>query len=173
MDKRFDEFFKDIIRHEGGYSNHPNDSGGETKYGISKRAYPHLDIKNLTPEQAKVIYYYDYWVKGHFDKVAKISFQIATKVCDIAINCGIKPAHRMLFKALDMLNYKNIVSIGEDCLIALKDVVDKGIKDVFINNVISLQKEYYIGIVNKHPKNKVFLEGWLKRAEYKGVVKYG
>lgn len=46
---------------EGGYSNNPDDPGGETKYGISKRAHPELDIKNLTLEEAIDIYRSDYW----------------------------------------------------------------------------------------------------------------
>lgn len=45
-----------------GYVNHPNDPGGETKYGISKRAHPTLDIKNLTLAEACDIYYKDYWL---------------------------------------------------------------------------------------------------------------
>ena len=50
----------DLIEREGGYVNDPDDPGGETKFGISKRAYPHLDIKNLTEEHAADIYYNDY-----------------------------------------------------------------------------------------------------------------
>jgi lysozyme family protein len=50
-----------IIGHEGGYVNHPTDPGGETNWGISKRSYPHVDIKNLTREQALEIYREDYW----------------------------------------------------------------------------------------------------------------
>ncbi len=46
---------------EGGYVNNPNDPGGETNYGISKRQYPELDIKNLTKENAVRIYRTDYW----------------------------------------------------------------------------------------------------------------
>lgn len=50
------------LKWEGGYSNNPADPGGETNFGISKRSYPMLDIKNLTIEQAKAIYYLDYWL---------------------------------------------------------------------------------------------------------------
>jgi lysozyme family protein len=50
-----------IIGHEGGYVDHPSDPGGETNWGISKRSYPTLDIKNLTREQALEIYRRDYW----------------------------------------------------------------------------------------------------------------
>ena len=50
-----------VLKWEGEYSNDPSDPGGETKYGISKRAYPELDIKSLTKEDAARIYYRDYW----------------------------------------------------------------------------------------------------------------
>ena len=46
---------------EGGYVNDPVDPGGETKYGISKRSYPSVDIRNLTWEDAAAIYRRDYW----------------------------------------------------------------------------------------------------------------
>lgn len=50
-----------VIGHERGYANDPNDPGGETKWGISKRSYPSLDIKNLTRDDAYFIYLRDYW----------------------------------------------------------------------------------------------------------------
>jgi len=50
-----------VLAKEGGYVNDPSDPGGETNYGISKRAYPDLDIKALTLEDAKAIYWTDYW----------------------------------------------------------------------------------------------------------------
>ena len=49
---------------EGGYVNDPDDPGGETKFGISKRAYPSLDIKTLSKEAAKHLYFKDYWKAG-------------------------------------------------------------------------------------------------------------
>ena len=44
----FNEIIEVVIEHEGGYVNAPKDLGGETKYGITKRFYPSVDIKNLT-----------------------------------------------------------------------------------------------------------------------------
>lgn len=61
MSENFEKAVAFVLRHEGGYTNDNRDPGGETKFGISKRAYPSLDIKNLTEEQAKVIYRRDYW----------------------------------------------------------------------------------------------------------------
>lgn len=63
----FDEAFALVIGVEGGYTNNPADPGGETKFGISKRRYPDLDIKNLTIDQAKVLYKRDYWDEHDLD----------------------------------------------------------------------------------------------------------
>lgn len=49
------------LKWEAGYVNNPNDPGGETNYGISKRQYPDVNIKNLTLADAMVIYKRDYW----------------------------------------------------------------------------------------------------------------
>ena len=57
----FDVAFEKLIGHEGGYVNDARDPGGETQYGISKRAYPDEDIAGLTLERAKQIYRRDYW----------------------------------------------------------------------------------------------------------------
>ena len=54
---------------EGGYANDPNDPGGETNYGISKRSYPDLDIKNLSLSNAISIYKRDYWDANSLDTV--------------------------------------------------------------------------------------------------------
>ena len=52
----FDEIIEVTLHHEGGYVHDPSDLGGETNYGIAKRFYPDVDIKNLTKEGAKEIY---------------------------------------------------------------------------------------------------------------------
>ena len=57
----FPTSFKLIVGEEGNYVNDPRDPGGETKYGISKRAYPNEDIANLTLDRAMFLYERDYW----------------------------------------------------------------------------------------------------------------
>ena len=93
----FDDAFATVIGHEGGYSNHPNDPGGETKYGISKRAYPHLDIADLTLDDAKAIYQRDYWNKVRGDELPDA---IAVNVFDMAVNHGVKAAVKILQAAV-------------------------------------------------------------------------
>jgi hypothetical protein len=78
-----------VLRWEGGYVNDPYDPGGETKYGISKRQYPHLDIKNLTLDQAKEIYRRDYWAPSGCDKLPP---QAAVALFDTAVNIGVRRA---------------------------------------------------------------------------------
>jgi len=82
----FDRCITFVLKQEGGYVNDPRDAGGETNFGISKRAYPGLDIKALTVEQAKEIYSFDYWLKAGCDKLA---WPDCLVVFDTAINMGV------------------------------------------------------------------------------------
>lgn len=173
MDERFRRFFEDILKHEGGYVNHPNDPGGETKYGISKRSYPNLDIKNLTKEQAMEIYYNDYWIKSNANEIAKVSFQIATKYCDMAINIGINNARKIYLWALENMGYFVDRWDIQKILEITSDIVKKDKKEFLLSFLVVLQKSYYQDLVMKNPKLKVFLSGWLNRAEYRGVAKWG
>jgi len=94
----FDEAFAKIIAHEGGYGNDRRDAGGQTKYGISKAAYPGEDIANLTLDRAKAIYLRDYWGPAACDAMpdpAKL------QVFDAAVNHGVKTAIRLIQRAVD------------------------------------------------------------------------
>jgi lysozyme family protein len=81
----FDQAFQIIVGEEGGYSSGYGDPGGETKFGISKRAYPNLDIANLTLEQAKAIYFEDFWTPAGCDSMR---WELALCVFDAAVNQG-------------------------------------------------------------------------------------
>lgn len=52
---------------KGAYSHDPADPGGETKWGISKRAHSDVDIKNLTRLEATAIYHEEYWLPSGCD----------------------------------------------------------------------------------------------------------
>jgi lysozyme family protein len=93
----FDVAFDRLIGHEGGFVDDPKDPGGETKFGISKRAYPKLDIRNLTIDQARAIYRTDYWNRVMADQYdGAIGFQLF----DIGVNSGIGTAARLLQRAV-------------------------------------------------------------------------
>ena len=82
----FEKAFDFVIGHEGGYVNDSQDPGGETKFGISKRAYPNEDIKALTIERARELYLRDYWLAAGCDNVA--SEPLAILMFDCAVNQG-------------------------------------------------------------------------------------
>ena len=63
----FQTAIKFVLQWEGGYANDSVDPGGETNYGISKRSYPDLDIKNLSIADAIEIYKRDYWDLHNLD----------------------------------------------------------------------------------------------------------
>jgi len=93
----FGEAFDRLIGHEGGYSNDPDDPGGETNWGISKRSYPHLNIKALTREDARAIYLVDFWERIHGDTLYD---GVAFQTFDFAVNSGIGTAIRYLQRAV-------------------------------------------------------------------------
>ena len=117
MKQNFDAAFAKIIGVEGGYQSPEqaiarNDSGGETHFGICKRQYPDLDIKNLTLADAMEIYKRDYWdmVKGDLLPAPFDLFVFAS-----AVNQGVNPAIIMLQKA---------VGVAQDGVIG-KDTMNK------------------------------------------------
>lgn len=82
-----------VLQQEGGYVNDPRDPGGETKYGISKRQYPYLDILALTPAEAVEIYRTDYWQASGADQ---LDMPLAQVVLDTAVNMGVPKAKEFL-----------------------------------------------------------------------------
>ena len=92
----FDFAVTEVLKFEGGYSNDPDDPGGETKYGISKRSFPDIDIAALTKDEAKKIYYEDYWIEAKCDKMP---YAVAIVVFDAAVNQGIRRASKAVQKA--------------------------------------------------------------------------
>jgi lysozyme family protein len=97
MDKVFESIIERVLGHEGGYVNHPDDPGGETNWGISKRSYPHLDIANLTRSEAVQIYYRDFWLPC---LRAASNQALAFLMLDAAVNHGMGNACRFLQRAV-------------------------------------------------------------------------
>lgn len=91
----FDTAFSRLIDSEGGYVNNPADPGGETKFGISKRSYPDVDIANLTLDGAKFLWKRDFW-----DPLGDTHPAIKFQCFDFAGNSGMGTAIRKLQMAV-------------------------------------------------------------------------
>lgn len=101
----FDRCIRAVLSEEGGLSNHPQDPGGLPRFGISSRAYPHLDIRALTMDAAIAIYRRDYWnpIRG-----MDLPPALALLVFDSAVNQGVGTAARLLQKAVGVTEDGNI-----------------------------------------------------------------
>lgn len=89
----WETIFEIVVSHEGGYVHDPRDPGGETKYGISKRSHPKVDIGALTLDGARRIYKADYYDKIRGDDLDP---GLALVAFDAAVNNGVGQAVRWL-----------------------------------------------------------------------------
>ncbi len=146
----FDKAFDRLMGNEGGYTDGKGDPGGETKWGISKRAYPGLDIADLPRDHAKVIYERDFWKRGQMDQYdGAISFQ----VFDAAVNHGIETAVRMLQRAAGVADDGHI---GPVTVAAITSQPVSRILALFIAERLW----YWTGLSNWPQAGK----GWARRA---------
>ncbi|CAK0756775.1 conserved hypothetical protein [Gammaproteobacteria bacterium] len=96
MNDKFEKCMSFVLDREGRvYENDPNDPGGGTKFGISSKAYPNLSIINLTEQQAKDIYFRDYWTPMNCDQYEP---RLALAVFDTAVNQGAGMAREILME---------------------------------------------------------------------------
>lgn len=145
------------IGHEAGYVNHPNDKGGETKYGISKKSYPNVDIKNLTEEQAYEIYERDFYYAVHLDLIA--SPRVRWKVFDIGVNCYPGAAVKMLQRAVGDPVVDGLLGKNTALLVNIQP------EEKVMAALVEEQKTHYGKIILHDPTQKVFFRGWMRRAD--------
>ena len=151
----FNKCIKIILRNEGGYVNHPSDPGGETNMGIAKRFYPNLDIENLTEEEAIKIYYEDYWLPAHLDKLN--NDDLVLQIFDMSVSAGIKMAIKLL---------QRLVGVKDDGI--LGDVTARAVRE--FNGDVEAEyrkrrKLFYVTLVQKKEELRVFIKGWLARVD--------
>lgn len=121
-------YFDRLINHEGGYSDDRDDPGNwtsgrvgigilkGTKFGIAANTYSQLDIRNLTLDDAKEIYWNDWWLKIGADELpAALSYQM----WQFAVNAGMGNAKRCLQRAA---NVPDDGQIGPRTLAAVKNM---------------------------------------------------
>ncbi len=170
------EIIDGILKAEGGYSNDPQDIGGETNFGITiitaKANGYYGAMKDLPVSVARQIYINKYWLEPHFDKIENLSADVARELCDTGVNCGISFAQGTLQQALNLLNrqeadYKDIKedkSIGPATLTALAAYLLKRGKEgekVLVRVLNIMQGAHYIEITKTRPANESFFFGWI------------
>lgn len=141
------------LKHEGGET---VDTGGYTKWGISQKAYPGLDIKNMTRSQMEAIYKRDYWDKIKGDQITDQN--AAAVLFDYAVNAGVgaavKAAQTVLGVAVDG-------GLGPQTLGAINRAGSG-----FAGQLTRYRVSFYTKLATSNPaKYGKYLAGWIKRAE--------
>lgn len=148
----FEDAIPTVLENEGGYVNNPKDPGGETNFGISKRAYPDLDIKNLTVEGATAIYLRDFWKFGGIQ-----SQSVATKVFDMCVLAK----HNAIKVLQELVNATVDGAYGSETERLVNAELDAA---RLLANYRIAMIDYFIEVARKNPDEANFLKGWLKRA---------
>ena len=140
MNEKFRQCLDFVLSCEGGYSNNPNDLGGETNFGITSRTYSDYrkskglslcSIKDISIEEIEEIYYKKYYLASGAHNIE--DFRLSLLHFDTAVNMGVARANSFL--RLSHSNY---------------------------DDYLRLRKEKYIEFA-RVPSQKCFLKGWLNR----------
>ena len=174
----FDYAFEKTIKHEGGYNDVKGDAGGATNWGISLRFLKDLhktcswvdidgdgdvdatDIKNLKIEDAKKIYFNQFWSKQKCDLIK--DDVVAAKVFDMSVNMGLIQSGKLLQRACQLCG-KNITDdgiIGSGTI----NAVDSIKPEELITAIRYQCVQFYLNLVEKNKDYNKFLKGWLRRA---------
>jgi lysozyme family protein len=165
-----------VIDREGGYSNHPADKGGATRFGITEGVARQQgytgDMRTLPRAEAVAIYKRLYWLRPGYDRVAVRAPDIAAELFDTGVNMGPAVATGFLQRALNALNrgardYPDLPvdgAIGPATLAALdafRAHRGPGGDRVLLKAIEALQGERYLHLAETRPANEAFLYGWL------------
>lgn len=181
----FDEAFEKVVGIEGKYSNNPNDSGGETMFGITvavarENGYTG-PMRNLPLATAKRIYKKKYWDINKLDNIAQMDEDIAYELFDTGVNLGAAKAALFLQSTLNVFNRqgKDYRDIKEDGLVgpatlgALASLirVRKQLGISLVLKDLNIQQGWHYRMLSqRRPKDEEFMVGWYRtRIELPGV----
>lgn len=172
----FDKALAHTLGIEGGFSDDPADSGGATNFGITEavaRAFGYTGPMEQLPKRLAIeIYQRNYWDLLNLDDVSHYSERIALEMFDTAVNTGTGFAGTCLQRTLNACNneqkdFADLVVdglIGRATLAALAAFLTKREKageDVIVETLNALQGAFYVGLVERRPKDEKFFFGWV------------
>ncbi len=148
-----DQILDRLIKREGGYSNDKNDPGGETKYGISKRSYPQLDIKNLTIQQAKEVYIKDFIVPHQLNQIK--DEDIFEDILDWLVHSGasvVKSKERVK-RLQQLLDVEIDGVVGPETISAINK------RGKSLERLILMDRLFFLLGLTRHK----YIKGWVRR----------
>ena len=187
--RNFEDYLRVILKHEGGFVDHPNDPGGATNLGISMRFLVQLgdydndgylegdidrdgdidvdDIRAMTPEDAAKFYHEHFWKKMRCDEINDEMLRL--HIFDNGVNCGAIRAIKMIQVLVGVTDDGNIGPITLAAINArTKYPIWKVYEDVELP--VLLWQEYawariqrYRYLATRNEKLAIFLKGWERR----------
>jgi len=157
MRTNFEDALAALLKHEGGYVNHPSDPGGMTNLGVTKRvweewkghAVDEAEMRALTPEKVGPLYKAKYWDMVHGDQLPS---GVDLCVFDCAVNSGVKRASKLLQRAVGV---DDDGVIGRATLAAVETLSAEEIIDRFCAERLSFLEAL--------PTFATFGKGWSRR----------
>lgn len=191
MLKDYEDCINILLKEEGVYSKDPNDTGGETFFGISRNNFPMWDgwaivdvlkkepnflttVKNNTLLMGKVRSFYKttFWDKFDLDKVNTKT--LCYEILEQSVNIGTSKTTEFIQTTLNALNYKGIYGtdlvvdgrIGNNTRTRLVDVSNSSntLAEAIMYGINTLQGAHYLKLANSNnPKSdyKKYIKGWL------------
>ena len=162
----FERALKFVLDAEGGFFNHPHDSGGKTMKGILQRVYDRYRddkqetrrcVREITDDEVEDLYYNEYWVPG---KCYKFPWPLYAVHFDGCVNTGVGQASKFLQRAVGS---KADGAIGPKTIIAYEAKVDEVGVDAIVQDILEQRKGFYDLLVYKNPTQKSFIKGWDNR----------
>lgn len=152
---KFYQVIGKVLQLEGGYVHDPDDRGGETKFGISKKNHPEYDIRNITEDVARNIYLEHYWKPS---KAEKLPEHLRAEYFDMVVTSGQGNAVKTLQRAC---NHRSCEKIAIDGRIGTQTI--SAAQTLDIERFRAFRALFYAGIVHKNPVQEKFWFGWYNR----------
>lgn len=155
---------------EGGLSNHPNDRGGLTNFGITQRTLQNAqrlglvddnitDVRSITPTIADTIYYNMYWSNPrlHLNDIASVNPGLAIAIFDMTVNSGPTAAAEALQSVLGVNVDGNIGPITLNAISNYES--ETGLFDDYLDQ----RQDFYNSIIENDSTQAIFAIGWTNR----------
>jgi lysozyme family protein len=141
--------------HEGGFVDDPADPGGATKYGITQKDLPDVDISAITEQQA-IDYYKQHYVKDLYSQIS--SQEVGEKIFDMGVLFGVGEAVKLLQLTLKPAFPEVTVDeqFGPTTLNAVNQSDDASLLQAYKTSLVA----YTLRIVLNKPKENKFVNGW-------------
>ena len=184
----FKKAYDKTMGHEGGYVHDPDDAGGETYKGISRRYHPGWEgwkvvdgtkqapnfpknLSQLVSVQSMVqeFYKHHYWDTFQGDKLS--SQDLGDEMFDTGVNMGTKRSVKFLQRALNFLNRNGKLfpdmaddgDLGPTTMRNLGKYFEKDSVELLLKIINTLQASHYLNYMKKSPTQEKYCRGWFRR----------